>query len=135
MDRHVHVYVGMEAFSAEGERLFGKKRNNWKFQCPVCGNVHEIGKKPGADLTNRLYQAMEYCKKCNLRLWGGYADDPEGSSIFSDNTLSASIQKPHSGRIIMRSPGSDRDIDKPIFDFYRGNDPDFNPETIQEIEA
>jgi hypothetical protein len=31
-----------EEWMAEGERRFGEDFNNWKFECPACGNVHSV---------------------------------------------------------------------------------------------
>lgn len=36
------VYNSVEEWLAEGERLFGPDRMNWKFVCPMCGNVQSV---------------------------------------------------------------------------------------------
>lgn len=33
------VTMNADAWEAEGTRLFGPEQLNWKFKCPICGNV------------------------------------------------------------------------------------------------
>ena len=35
-------YDSVEEWLAEGERLFGPDRMDWKFVCPMCGNVQSV---------------------------------------------------------------------------------------------
>ncbi len=105
--RHVHIYLGWEAFWATGEKLFGKNMSEWKFQCPQCGGV---------------LCASEFCN-------GGPADLGVDDAVLRQSGICSNCGNkptfrdlgiPHSARFLFVSEGED--IDLPIFDFYRGGE-------------
>jgi len=118
MSRHVHVYLGMDAFLAEGERLFGKDKTNWEFQCTTCGAVNQVCENKGDDPIWCVFETATICDGC-------------GAHLIKTGKINPPRTRPYSARLLYHS--DNQDIDEPIFDFYRGNDPDFA--TSEEVEA
>jgi predicted RNA-binding Zn-ribbon protein involved in translation (DUF1610 family) len=118
--KEVWIYLEWEAFWATGRRLFGDKLNDWKFQCPRCGNVHVIGKRPGSPLKQRVRTATWLCEKCHLQFLPIHlarGDDSEIKERLSTLAI-AGLKEPHTARLLQKTPHGESD--RPLIDFYRG---------------
>lgn len=126
MSRHVHIYVGWEAYFTEGERLFGKKMNDWQIECPACGHIKKIGKKQGVSLVSRVKWAATTCDECllfhgdimvNFESWPDSLPVKNHLKELQRRRIEA-LSKPYSARIL-ECCGENDDRDTPAFDFYR----------------
>jgi predicted RNA-binding Zn-ribbon protein involved in translation (DUF1610 family) len=121
----MQIYLGWEAFWATGRKLFGEKLNDWKFQCPQCGHVTVIGKKPGTSLRQRVLTATYYCEPCGLTLFQITVNPEEIPAqiikecphVLNQNLALSCLKKPHSARVLRRDETIE--YDSPIIDFYR----------------
>lgn len=123
--RQMQIYLGWEAFWATGEKLFGKKMSEWKFQCPQCGDIKVVGKKQGSRTKPRVVMTADTCLECRIFLQQITVNPDSYPSelvelypqAFDQTKALPSLKLPHSARVLWKNGPTE--YDKPLFDFYR----------------
>lgn len=98
------VTIKQHEWELVGEALFGEDKINWRFQCPVCGNVQSIAiaKEKWPELEGRGWQPHTECIGRYLEERGGC--DWAAYGLFQ-------------GPVLIEVDGADRPIAS--FDFER----------------
>lgn len=95
------IYLGIESYWAEGERLFGKDHWKWRYQCPKCEEIwgpRPIESNDGSWVPSIV---MCDCVMCGFGFFPG-----------------RHIQDMRSGRILQKNKRGQED-DLQVIDFYQ----------------
>lgn len=107
-DEKIRTFESVDAWRAEGERLFGEDVTKWKYKCPMCGHVAAVQDFIDAGLDGQEAANSAYCE-CIGR-YTGKGSPKKGDSSGCNWAGYGLFGIPHGGVIVMTGEGSGQHI-------------------------
>ena len=107
-DEKIRTFESIDAWRAEGERLFGQDVTKWKYKCPMCGHIAAVQDFIDAGLDGQEAANSAYCE-CIGR-YTGKGSPKKGDSSGCNWAGYGLFGIPHGGVVVMTGEGSGQHI-------------------------